>query len=56
MCDYCTAAAVFLAFAENERGGATRLACPRHHDQARRDCSAFGPPTISELHPAKEHE
>ena len=51
MCDYCPAAAVFLAFAWNGTTGATRLACHQHHDQARADCTPFGPPTISELHP-----
>lgn len=50
MCDYCQLWAVFRAYAWNGIEGATRLACRQHHDRAREACSAYGIPTITELH------
>jgi hypothetical protein len=47
-CDYCPNPAVWHASAESPTAGINRLACTPHVDQARRDCSAVGMPTVTE--------
>lgn len=48
-CDYCPSGAAWYATAESATAGLTRLACQGHVDRARRDCSAAGTPTVTEV-------
>lgn len=52
MCDFCTAAAVWLLEAESLDGsGMTALSCQRDVDIARSLMARIGPPTITPLDP-----
>jgi len=52
MCDFCTAAAIWLLEAETPDGsGMTALACQRDVDIARAVMARIGPPTVTPLHP-----